>query len=201
MRKSKVLLTSALAGTILFIGVGASQHVHAADSVVNTNNATNIAVEVMNKNGNDGPRLENYYDVENKGNYYLVQYGNKSGAGTGAIRVYKNGDVTKESGYNATIDKGNFTYIGKYDLDKSLNSQKLSNNNYQSVQNTKKTTSIDDNSNITNEIDISLNKSKSTSKSLPETGKQSNSDLISIVATILLATGSLLAYGRVSKSK
>lgn len=201
MRKSKILLTSALAGPILFIGVGASQHVHAADSVVNTNNATNIAIEVMNKNSNDGPRLENYYGVENKGNYYLVQYANKSGAGTGAIRVYKNGDVTKESGYNATIDKGNFTYIGKYDLDKSLNSQKLSNNNYQSVQNTKKTTSTDDNSNITNGIDISLNESKPTSKSLPETGKQSNSDLISIVASILLAAGSLLAYGRLSKSK
>ena len=181
MRKSKVLVTSVLAGILLFTGVGASQHVHAIDSVVNANNATNIAVEVMNKNGKDGPRLENYYDVENKGNYYLVQYGNKSGAGTGAIRVYKNGDITIESGYNATIDKGNFTYIGKYELDKSLYSQKLSNDNYQSVQNTtNKTTSTDDISNITNENNISLNKSKSNSKSLSETGKQSNSGLISI---------------------
>lgn len=111
----------------------------------------------------------------------LVQYGNKSGAGTGAIRVYKNGDITTESGYNATIDKGNFTYNGKYELDKSLYSQKLSNDNYQSVQNTtNKTTSTDDISNITNKNNISLNESKSNSKSLSETGKQSNSGLISI---------------------
>lgn len=71
VRKSKALVTSVLAGTLLFTGVGASQHVYATDSVVNANNATNIAVEVMNKNGKDGPRLKNYYDVENKGNYYF----------------------------------------------------------------------------------------------------------------------------------
>ena len=46
---NQVLVTSVLAGTLLFTGVGASQHVHATDSVVNANNATNIAVEVMNK--------------------------------------------------------------------------------------------------------------------------------------------------------
>ncbi len=63
----------------------------------------------------------------------------------------------------------------------------------------KKTTSTDDISNITNENNISLNESKSSSKSLSETGKQSNYGLISIVASILFAAGSLIAYGRVSK--
>nr|WP_228452090.1 LPXTG cell wall anchor domain-containing protein [Staphylococcus hominis] len=36
---------------------------------------------------------------------------------------------------------------------------------------------------------------------MPETGEQSNSGLVTIVASVLLAAGSLLAFRRTSNSK
>ena len=38
-------------------------------------------------------------------------------------------------------------------------------------------------------------------QALPETGEESNSGLVTIVASVLLATGSLLAFRRTSNSK
>ena len=47
----------------------------------------------------------------------------------------------------------------------------------------------------------STDNTQSTTKALPETGEQSNSGLVTIIASVLLAAGSLLAFRRTSNSK
>lgn len=44
------------------------------------------------------PESVNFREPEDKGNYYLISYGNKSGAGVGAVRVYKDGLVKSGAG-------------------------------------------------------------------------------------------------------
>ncbi|MDU6962647.1 LPXTG cell wall anchor domain-containing protein [Staphylococcus hominis] len=56
-----------------------------------------------------------------------------------------------------------------------------------------------------NSISTQENNTQSTqsneAQALPETGEQSNSGLVTIVASVLLAAGSLLAFRRTSNSK
>ncbi|MCJ1656128.1 LPXTG cell wall anchor domain-containing protein [Staphylococcus sp. NRL 16/872] len=42
---------------------------------------------------------------------------------------------------------------------------------------------------------------KNTTKALPETGELSNSGLVTIIASVLLAAGSLLTFKRFSNNK
>lgn len=57
------------------------------------------------------------------------------------------------------------------------------------------------NKNMTYESPNTSKEVKSTTKALPETGQTSNSEVITIVAAILLAAGSFLTFRKVSKSK
>lgn len=90
------ILTTTLAGALLFSGIGAHQ-AHAAESEVTANNATEIGSSVMKEHGYH-PENVNFREPEDKGNYYLISYGNKSGAGVGAVRVYKDGLVKSGAG-------------------------------------------------------------------------------------------------------
>lgn len=55
-------------------------------------------------------------------------------------------------------------------------------------------------SSLTNN-NVTSNDISATTKVLPETGEQSNSGLVTVIASVLLAAGSLLTFRRVSKSK
>ncbi|MCO6212044.1 LPXTG cell wall anchor domain-containing protein [Staphylococcus epidermidis] len=200
MKKFSVLATTTLAEALLFTGVNA----HAAESEVTSDNASSIATDVLKKDG-QSPENVNFQKAEDKGDYYFLSYGNKSGMGVGGVRVYKDGTVSLTSGIRGANDEGEyFEEDGKYEFSNTQNSQ----SNNQFSQNTGTTMQKDeqttDNSVATqNNEEQAQNTTpkQSQAKVLPETGEQSNSGLVTVIASVLLAAGSLLAFRRVSKSK
>ena len=192
MKKVSMLGATTLAGTLLFTGVG--HQAHAAESEVNADNAIDIGSAVSKANGGE-PENVNYDKPEDKGDYYFISYGNKSGYGTGGVRVYKNGTVESSSGAPASRDTGEFDRDGKYEFASDLQSnqmnsqnQSLESNNQNKQQTLKKN-------------DQSGQQPQSQSKALPETGQEDiNGGLVTIIAAVLLAVGSLLTFKHFSKS-
>lgn len=209
MKKSKVLATTTLAGALLFTGVGATHNVHAAESEVTANNATDIGISVMKEHGQH-PENVNFNTPEDRGDHYVIFYGNKSGHGSGAVEVYKNGLVKSGSGALAGTEKGDMTNLGYYQFEKAQNTNST-NNNTQAATNNETTNNEATNNNTNaatdNNVSTQENNTQSTqsneaqAQALPETGGQSNSGLVTIVASVLLAAGSLLAFRRTSNSK
>lgn len=50
------------------------------------------------KNSGGNPNLQNFNAVKDKGDYYEIGINNKSGAGVGTYKVYKDGEVQYKSG-------------------------------------------------------------------------------------------------------
>lgn len=202
MKKFSVLATTTLAGALLFTGVNA----HAAESEVTSDNASSIATDVMKKDGQE-PENVNFQKAEDKGDYYFLSYNNKSGIGVGGVRVYKDGTVSSISGIRGANNEGEyFEEDGKYEFSNTQNSQ----SNNQFSQNTGNTATMQKDEQATDNSVATQNNEEqaqntapkqSQAKVLPETGEQSNSSLITVIASVLLAAGSLLAFRRVSKSK
>ncbi|MBF2306513.1 LPXTG cell wall anchor domain-containing protein [Staphylococcus hominis] len=208
MKKSKVLATTTLAGALLFTGVGATHHANAAESEVTANNATDIGISVMKEYGQH-PENVNFNTPEDRGDHYVIFYGNKSGHGSGAVEVYKNGLVKSGAGALAGTEKGDMTNIGYYQFEKAQDSTTTNNasgniSNEQQNQTANKQVSSQGNqsqySSTTKENNTQSTQSNEA-QALPETGEESNSGLVTIVASVLLATGSLLAFRRTSNSK
>ncbi len=119
----------------------------------------------------------------------------KKDNGVGAAKVYKDGRIEAQTPRDAnnvlTIDAPNNTQS-------TDNTQAATNNN---------TTATTDNNVSTQENNTQstqstqTNEAQTTTKALPETGGQSNSGLVTIIASVLLAAGSLLAFRRTSNSK
>ena len=205
MKKSRVLATTTLTGALLFTGVGVSQ-ANAAESEVTSDNASSIATDVLKKDGQE-PENVNFQKAEDKGDYYFLNYNNKSGMGVGGVRVYKDGTVSSTSGIRGANDEGEyFEEDGKYEFANTQNSQ----SNNQFSQNTGNTATMQKDEQATDNSVATQNNeeqaqnttpNQSQAKALPETGEQSNSSLITVIASVLLAAGSLLAFRRVSKSK
>ena len=82
------------------------------------------------------PENVNFREPEDKGNYYLISYGNKSGAGVGAVRVYKDGLVKSGAGSLASTENADLDKVGYYQFATNQNSTSSSNivNNEQQNQ-------------------------------------------------------------------
>lgn len=207
MKKTGVLATTTLAGALLFTGVGATHNAHAAESEVTASNATTIGISVMKEHGYH-PENVNFREPEDKGNYYLISYGNKSGAGVGAVRVYKDGLVRAGAGAVASTENADLDKVGYYQFETaqentSNNVANDNSNNEQQNQATNENASSQNNqtqnSTVGEENSNTQQQNQSTTKALPETGEQSNSGLVTIIASVLLAAGSLLTFRRFSK--
>ncbi|MCI2919696.1 LPXTG cell wall anchor domain-containing protein [Staphylococcus hominis] len=208
MKKSKVLATTTLAGALLFTGVGATHHANAAESEVNVDNAIEITKQITAENGFDNSKI-NFNHPTDKGDYIDVAGNNASGAGGALYRVYKDGTVQWSDGLAGGMP---YEDLGKYDLAKNTNSTQ-STDNTQAATNNETTNNEVTNNNTTAATDNNVstqenntqstqsNEAQSTAQALPETGGQSNSGLVTIVASVLLAAGSLLAFRRTSNSK
>jgi len=173
MKTTKILGATTLAGALLFTGVS-SHNASAAESSVNANNAQSVATQVWKEDGYKPERV-NFQKAEDKGDYYLLGYNNKSGVGDGAVRVYKDGTVETGEGVLATADDGKFYKNGKYQFDNSNNNEQ---GQQQAVQN-----------------------NATQAQELPATGETTNNGLVASIATVLLAIGSLLTFKRFSKEK
>ncbi|MGC7613306.1 LPXTG cell wall anchor domain-containing protein [Staphylococcus epidermidis] len=202
MKTTKILGATTIAGALLFTGINA----HAAESEVTSDNASNIATNVMKKAG-QSPENVNFQEAKDKGDYYFLSYGNKSGVGVGGVRVYKDGTVSSTSGIRGADDNGKyFEKDGKYEFDKTQNSQ----DNNQFSQNTGNTSTMQKNEQANDNNVVSQNNNQqqdntqeqSQAKVLPETGEESsNTTLLTMVAAVVLAAGSLLTFKRFSKEK
>lgn len=202
MKKSKVLATTTLAGALLFTGVGATHNAHAAD-FVNDSNVRDYAKNAIGSKyteagsvsigGHGGGVTDKDNGVKDNGDYYTVIFYGEKDNGVGAAKVYKDGRIEAQTPRDAnnvlTIDAPNNTQ---------------STDNTQAATNNNTTTATTDNNVSTpenNTQSTQSNEAQSTAQALPETGSQSNSGLVTIVASVLLAAGSLLAFRRTSNSK
>ena len=188
MKTTKILGATTLAGALLFTGVS-SHNASAAESSVNANNAQSVATQVWKEDGYKPERV-NFQKAEDKGDYYLLGYNNKSGVGDGAVRVYKDGTVETGEGVLATADDGKFYKNGKYQFDNS-------NNNEQGQQQATDNTVTTQNNNQQQAVQNNATQAQE----LPATGETTNNGLEASIATVLLAIGSLLTFKRFSKEK
>ncbi|MCI2838912.1 LPXTG cell wall anchor domain-containing protein [Staphylococcus hominis] len=224
MKKSKVLATTTLAGALLFTGVGATHNAHAAENQLSDaqlENAANNYINSHNIHLNEGTSANltdpRYYKVP-KG-YAPIVFGEQGNNGPSIIYVNKTtGDIIDG---NAKYRNVNNNETSQNTVNKADNTttQDTTNNNTQSTDNTQaatnnettnneatnnNTTAATDNNVSTpenNTQSVQTNEAQSTAQALPETGEQSNSGLVTIVASVLLAAGSLLAFRRTSNSK
>lgn len=219
MKKSKVLATTTLTGALLFTGVGATHNAHAAEgqlSDAQLENAANNYINSHNIHLNEGTSANltdpRYYNVpkgyapimlsEQENNSPTIIYVNKT---TGDII---DGNAKYRNAYN------NETSQNKVNKADNTTTQDTTNNNTQSTDNTQATTNNETTNNNTtaatdnnvstqenNTQSTQTNETQSTTQALPETGGQSNSGLVTIIASVLLAAGSLLAFRHTSSSK
>ena len=94
MNKIVLLASTVLTSAVLFYTVNISE---AKADEVTANNAKHVAQQAM-KNSGGNPYLQNFNTVKDKGDYYKIDISNKSGAGVGTYKVYKNGEVQYKSG-------------------------------------------------------------------------------------------------------
>ncbi|RIL68960.1 LPXTG cell wall anchor domain-containing protein [Staphylococcus devriesei] len=184
MKMKKLMVTTSLASTLLFTGINMNQaKAMGTETNVNENNAIQIAKDVFTHYGNE-PTLANYYGTYDKGDYYFIQTTNKSGMGVGGARVYKDGTVQYNSGIFGEQDQGEFSEVGKYEFAQQKENNKTVDNN-----------ANDENVTSTNAQENSNSQKQLETQSLPETGNDStNSDIGVIIASVLLAMGSLLVF-------
>lgn len=212
LKTTKILGATTLAGALLFTGVGAthSYEAHAAGNYTNVN--SNNAIDIAKTIAGDNSQYDNYWTPKDKGDYYEIVQSHKSNVGgSGIIRVYKNGVVKTSWG----IDNP-YKTKGQYQLDKSSNNTQNSqntnnntasqNNEKQEQSNTNDTTAQNNNQGqssqaTSNAKSENKTQSQNQSKALPETGEEtSNTTLVTMIASVILAAGSLLAFRRTSKS-
>lgn len=196
MKKSKVLATTTLAGALIFTGVGATHNAHAAD-YVNDSNVRDYAKNAIGSKYTEAGSVSigghggGVTDKDN-GDYYTVIFSGEKDNGVGAAKVYKDGRIEAQTPRDAnnvlTIDAPN-------------NTQSTDNNQAATNNNTTATTDNDVSTQENNTQSAQTNEAQTTAQALPETGGQSNSGLVTIIASVLLAAGSLLAFRRTSNSK
>ena len=188
MKKSKVLATTTLAGALLFTGVGATHNAHAESKRpinVFTEKQFNEQPKVGENDGHGGgpgsdvhivSKGESYQDYLNR-----VKNGqalNEEASGQKIKYVYPKEAKDILNGNNSDNNQSKTTVVDTYQGD-----QQQQNNGQQTQATTQ-------------------NNTQSQSTTLPKTGKEDvNSGLVTIIASVLLAAGSLLAFRRTSKSK
>ncbi|MCI2774035.1 LPXTG cell wall anchor domain-containing protein [Staphylococcus petrasii] len=224
MKKVGILATSALAGTLLFAGTG---HAQAASQISSHQAEDEVASYIQNSNTyHKMPEsgvfayseqetfspVENSYaigfgQVGDNGPTYL--YVNKS---TGTIydgfgNVLQQGALNQNDANSNNQQNGENTQTTTHDNQTTPNSSQQTNanttSNAQSSQDNSTTTAqtSQDNSTTTAQ-DTNHSTSQTTpTKALPETGETSNSGLVTTIAAVLLAAGSLLVFRRKSTTK
>ena len=187
MKTTKILGATTLAGALLFTGVGAT---HSNEAHADTQNITLPTPDQWQKQHD---RL-----LEGR----LSGHGGEGG-GPGAVNSYDNS-------YNEYVQH-NLEYENKYGMvhfvipsegKAYLNGQNAQDNN-QSSQATDNTVATQNNAQQAQGTDSTAaqnnTQEQSQAQALPETGETSNTTLVTMVAAVMLAAGSLLTFKRFSK--
>ena len=187
MKTTKILGATTLAGALLFTGVGAT---HSNEAHADTQKVTLPTPDQWQKQHD---RL-----LESR----LAGHGGEGG-GPGAVNSYDNS-------YNEYVQH-NLDYEKKYGMvhfvipsegKAYLNGQDTQGND-QSSQATDNTVAAQNNGQQAQATDNTVTQAntqaQSEAQALPETGETSNTTLVTMIAAVMLAAGSLLTFKRFSK--
>lgn len=201
MKTTKILGTTTLAGALLFTGVGAT---HSNEAHADTQEITL-------------PTPSEWQTQHDKMVQAKAEHPNQGGegGGPGAITSYdksyeeyiqKNLDYERKYGIvDFKIPQEGKAYLNGQDNDNS-NNQQSSQNNDQQAQNQATDNNVSTQNNDQQQTQTTDNNTttqtntQEQAKVLPETGESSNTTILTIVASILLAAGSLLTFKRFSKT-
>lgn len=201
MKTTKILGATTLAGALLFTGLG---HADAAEQV-NVNNAKDIAYKATlndeaRKGGFSPGRTSDLnsndsYTTTKKGNDYIISSPDE---GAYTYRLAENGKLymtTKYDGKEYYISQSNVTN-SQQPTQERQNQTGYNNDQAQTTNNDTQSQATDNN------VATQDNEQQTQAKTLPETGEESsNATLVTVIASILLAAGSLLSFKRFSKEK
>lgn len=194
MKTTKILGATTLAGALLFTGVGAthSYEAHAAEQGLSDSQVLNTANGYIQSHGiklNPQSKVMINKQEPSPNGYVAVMFGEQGHNGPSAVFVNKsNGSIIDDHAKEHNVK----TPDQQQDTDATNhtnNSTSQNNNQGQSSQAT---------SNAKSE---NKTQSQNQSQALPETGEEtSNTTLVTMIASVILAAGSLLAFRRTSKS-
>ena len=217
MKKSKVLATTTLAGALLFTGVGATHHAQASEYSESTvtlatpekwqtmhDGLLKARLEGVGGEGGGFGTISSYQDsYEEYVNYYFdLKQKHPNDYPTPVIpkegkEYLNNSSSSTNQNLNSSATNNN--------TQSTDNTQAATNNETTNNEATNNNTTAATDNNVStqenNTQSTQSNEAQSTAQALPETGEQSNSGLVTIVASVLLAAGSLLAFRRTSNSK
>lgn len=196
MKTTKILGATTLAGALLFTGVG---HVNAAENLSESQAEDSVKNFVSNNNDYQTKGDTKFISTKDEwsdspiNNSYNIAFGEERNQSPSFLYVKKDtGDIYDHNGN--LVQKG------------SANSEDTTQNNNQSSQATDNTVNTQNNeqqqSQATDNAKAKNNtQSQNQAQALPETGEESsNTTLVTMIASVILAAGSLLAFRRTSKS-
>ena len=201
MKTTKILGTTTLAGALLFTGVGAT---HSNEAHADTQEITL-------------PTPSEWQTQHDKLVQAKAEHPNQGGegGGPGAITSYDKSYeeyIQKNLDYERKYETVDFkipqegkAYLNGQNSDNS-NNQQLSQNYDQQAQNQATDNTVNTQNNDQQQTQTTDNNTttqtntQEQAKVLPETGESSNTTILTIVASVLLAAGSLLVFRRTSKS-
>ena len=188
MKKISLIATTVLTGLLLFPSVNDTT-THAAE--VTSHDAQAVAIQAM-KNSGGNPDLQNFKKVKDKGDYFTIDINNKSGAGVGTYKVYKNGVVLYKSGNYGEYSQLNTRqcYVAQDIATTSSQVKRHSTQQTQAVDSTREL-----NSYYVGQVQSSDLPQQSSSDMLPNTGmKDKNFNTNGIISLFLLTAGFIALY-------
>lgn len=199
MKKTGVLGVTTLAGALLFTGVGHQAH---AAQTVNDSNVQDYAKNAIGSKYTEAGDVtvagKADGGIKDKGNYYEVTFSGEKDNGINRAKVYKDGRVVGRTPRMGPDEKEIVFAEGQNQNTQNQSKSEVvgTDEDGKPQQNNNKQTQATDNNATTQ------NNTQSQAQVLPETGKtEVNSGLVTSIAAILLAVGSLLTFKRFSKEK
>jgi len=193
VNKISLIATTVITGAVLFTTANVSE---AKADEVTANNAKDVAQQAM-KNSGGNPNLQNFNAVKDKGDYYEIGINNKSGAGVGTYKVYKDGEVQYKSG-----NFGNYSTLNSEDC---YTGQDITTKPYKEPKHVAKKEVAVDSTRELNSFYVGDVKSsdlpKHSKSSLPETGHNDTHVGMDLIAGTSLLAGGLLIGGRKRREK
>ncbi|MCE3022783.1 LPXTG cell wall anchor domain-containing protein [Staphylococcus pasteuri] len=190
MKTTKILGATTLAGALLFTGVNAN-----AAQTVNDSNVRDYAKSAIGSKYTEAGAVTvgDYGDgvtdkdngVKDNGDYYTVIFSGEEDNGIGSAKVYKDGHIEAQTPRDP--DK-------VLSIDAPENAQTTNDNTQSQATDNNVSTQATDNT-----VTQDNTQTQSEAQALPETGETSNTTLVTMVAAVMLAAGSLLTFKRFSK--
>lgn len=201
LKTAKFLGATTLAGALLFTGAGAtySSEANAAEQGLSDSQVLNTANGYIQSHGitlNPQSKVLIEKQEPSPNGYVAVMFGEQGHNGPSAIFVNKsNGSIIDDHAKEHNV-KTPAQSMDDQNQQQDKNATNHTNNSTSQNNNQGQSSQATSNAKTENKT-----QSQNQSKALPETGEEtSNTTLVTMIASVILAAGSLLAFRRTSKS-